>query len=181
MSKSLDRRKDVRSEAQFKQDIKEASERETMLIKLWYREMVHRGHHVTYRNNGVDNSGEFVEKSDNRPDYQVTVDGESYLLEVKSNPYDHKQTFKIFDLESYVKLGAKILLFFGLGKNKQDFDKETTRWGIIEPKAMEWMLAGKNHVRGDAKWGYKPVIVIYPRDYEGYFKTEELTHIKEEK
>lgn len=180
MSKSLDRRRDVRTEEQFKQDIKEASERETMLMKLWYREMTHRGHHVTFRNNGIDNSGEFVEQSDSRPDYFVTVDGDSYLLEIKSNPYDHKQTFKVFDLQTYVKLRAKILLFFGLGKDKQSFDKEKTRWGIIEPTAMEWMLVAKDQYTGDSKWGFKKVIVIYPREYDGYFKTEKLTHIDNE-
>ncbi len=179
MSRSLDRRKDVRTEEQFKQDILEGSKREKMLMDLWVSEMTYRGHKITYSDYGVNNSGEFVEKSDSRPDFCVILDGHQELYEVKSNPYDHKQTFKVHDLKTYIQYAASILLFFGLGKNKESIDKETTRWGIIRPQAIEWMIAGKDHRTGDAKWGYKPVVIIYPNEYSAYFKTEELLHIKE--
>lgn len=176
MSKSLDRRRDVRTADQFKKDIKDASQREKLLIELWAKEMRYRGHTVSYKDNGIDNSGEFVELSDSRPDYEVTVDGNTYLLEVKSNPYSFKQTFKIFDLQTYVKLGAKMLLFFGLGQNKTLFDEETTRWAMIESSSIDKMLKVKPHQTGDSKWGFKKVLILYPGEYDTYFKTEKLTH-----
>jgi hypothetical protein len=175
-SNSLNRRKDNRTVEKFLSDIKQNTLREKMLMDLWVKEMTHRGHVVTYIDNGVDNSGEFLEFTDNRPDFKVTIDGVEELYEVKANPWSHKQTFKVFDLQSYVKFEAKILLFYGIGHDKTKVDYDSTRWGVIDTKGIEIMLAGNDFRTGDAKWGGKPVVVIYPRDYPGYFKEETLTH-----
>ena len=174
-NRSLNRRKDIRTTEQFKEDIKSASKRERMLIELWQREMEHRGHKIEVFDHGVDNSGEFVEHSNSNPDYRVVIDGKEELYEVKCNKWSHKLTFKVFDLKEYIRFGASILLFFGIGHQEDVVDYETTRWGIIEPKAMEWMLAGKTENRGDPKWGNKPTVIIYPAEYEGYFTEERLT------
>lgn len=176
MSKSLNRRKDNRTVDKFLSDIKENTLREKMLIELWAKEMRHRGHTVSYADNGIDNSGEYLEFTDNRPDFKVCVDGVESLYEVKANPWSHKQTFKVYDLQAYVKYQASILLFYGIGHSKTEVDRETTRWGIISPQSIAFMLAGNDTRTGDPKWGGKPVVVIYPRDYPGYFKEEVLTH-----
>jgi hypothetical protein len=174
---SLNRRRDVRSVEQFKHDIKTASLREQMLIKLWQKEMQYRGHIVTYENFGVDNSGEFVEKSDARPDFKVIEDGKEYLLELKCNPFDHKQTFKLHDLYEYIRYTASMLLFYGVGHNKSTVDYDTTRWGIISHEAIGRMINDIPARKGDAKWGYKEVVILYPRHYDAYWEEERLTHV----
>jgi len=179
VSRSLDRRRDVRTVRQFKQDIKEGTLREKMLMELWIKEMKYRGHKISYSDYGIDNSGKFVEVSDSRPDFEVKINGHKELIEVKSNPFDHKQTFKIWDLKTYIEHSASIVLFFGIGHDKKKIDKNTTRWGLIRPKEMEYMLLSKPVQKGDAKWGYKEVVIIYPKEYNNYFKTERLLHLDE--
>ncbi len=171
---SLDRRRDVRSVKQFKEDIKWSSDREKHLMKLFAREMRYRGHTIKYENNGVDNSGEFVEFSNNQPDYKVTIDGKEQLVEIKANPYHHKQTFKTYDIEAYIKYKAYILLFYNIGHNKTVVSPDT-KWGLIDTKSLEKIYKDVEARRGDAKWGFKPVLIIYPKDYSKYWKEEEIT------
>jgi hypothetical protein len=181
VSNSLDRRRDVRTVREFKKDIREATKREQMLMDLWVKEMKFRGKEITYQDHGIDNTGKFTEYSDSRPDFEVTINGRKQLIEIKSNPYFHKQTFKVWDLKTYVEYGASILLFFGLGHDKTTVDKTTTKWGIIRPDKIKHMLRYKKHQKGDEKWGHKEVIIIYPKDYDKYFKTERLKHLKDDK
>jgi len=173
-NKSLDRRRDVRTIKQFKEDISWSTQRENHLIRLYAKEMKFRGHKVKWENNGIDNSGKLVEYSDNRPDFKVTIDDKEKLVEVKANPYHHKQTFKVYDLDAYVKAEADILLFYHIGHHKTVVGPDT-KWAIIETKNIEKMLKNSEIRTGDSKWGYKPVIIVYPRDYDKYWKEEIIT------
>jgi len=169
---SLNRRRDVRTEDQFKKDIKEATERERRLLKLWIKEMEYLGHKIVATNNGVDNSGEFVEFSNNDPDYNIIIDDSpSCLYEIKQNPFDHRNSFKVYDLQSYIKVNAKILLFYGTSKTGGLTDK--TRWAIIEPEAMQRMLLLPS-TSGDVKWGYKPIVIVWQPDFYKYFESKEF-------
>ena len=170
MSSSLDFRRDVRSTEQFQKDVKDATFRERLLVNDWIDEMAKRGFKVTAEDNGIDNSGELVEQSDCRPDYKVTCGKKSALFEVKQNVYSHKQTFKVYDLQQYIKMGAKILLFYGIGTNAEI--TSDSRWAIIKPEAMQRMLAELPHEDGGAKWGNKTVVILYKEKYPDYFQSE---------
>lgn len=173
---SLDKRRDVRSEEQFKKDIKDATLREKKLLDLWIKEMEHLGHNVKAEDNGVNNTGDFIEFSNNNPDYKLTIDNNSpCLYEIKQNPFKHRNSFKIYDLQTYIKLKAKILLFYGISRNG-DLTKDS-RWAIIEPEAMERMLIFLPSTSGDIKWGYKPIVVVWERLFDEYFKSNEFKSI----
>lgn len=174
--RSLDKRRDVRSEEQFKSDIKAATLREKKLLDLWIKEMEGLGHKVSAKDSGVNNNGDFVEFSDNNPDYSLTIDDNPpCLYEIKQNPYNHRNSFKIYDLQTYIKLKAKILLFYGISKNA-DLTTDS-RWAIIEPEAMERMLVFLPSTSGDVKWGYKPIVVVWARQFDEYFESKEFKHI----
>lgn len=174
MSKSLRFRRDNRSEEQFKKDIKEHTLREKKLLELWIKEMASLGISVSYENNGVDNSGEFVEESNVNPDYKLTVNGLTRLTEIKQNPYDHRNSFKVYDLQTYIKQDADILLFYGLGKTYQLTEK--ARWAIIKPEAMTRMLE-LPRTKGDAAWGYKEIVVVWFNRFDEFFQSKEFLHV----
>lgn len=170
MSSSLDFRRDVRSTEQFQKDVKDATYRERLLMQDWIDEMDKRGFTVTAEDNGIDNSGEFTECSDCRPDYKVTCGKRTVLFEVKQNVYSHKQTFKVYDLEQYIKMDARILLFYGIGPDAEIFKE--SRWTIIKPEAMQKMLNELPHENGGPKWGNKTVVILYQEKYLDYFTPE---------
>lgn len=174
MTKSLNHRKDNRSIDQFKADIKAATQREQILMQLVSKHINLYHQDFKYESFGIDNSGEFTETSDCRPDFKVWYANREELWEVKVNQYSHKQTFKVHDLQEYIRYNAHILLVYGIGHDKTKIDHETTRWAIISPKNIAQMLADKPHQRGDSKWGGKQVVVIYPKEYHLYFKEEKL-------
>lgn len=174
MTKSLDRRRDNRTVEQFKKDILDATKREQMLMKVFAEQMLRWGVDFKYESFGVDNSGEFTEYSDARPDFKVWYHGKEELWEIKANPWSHKQTFKVHDLQEYIRYNARILLFYGIGHDKTSIDRKTTRWGLIDSAQMAEMLADKPHQRGDARWGGKQVVVIYPKEYSKYFTENKL-------
>lgn len=166
---SLDKRRDNRTEEKFKEDIKLATLRERRLLNFWLMEMQDLGKEIQVIDTGIDNSGEFVEFSDNYPDFKLIIDGVEGLYEVKQNPYSHRNSFKVYDLKTYIKLNAKILLFYGI--TKDCCLTTASKWAIIEPEAMKRMLLDLPHTRHDAKWGNKPIVVVWERLFENYFKS----------
>lgn len=169
---SLDRRRDVRSEEEFKKQIKEASLRERKLLDHWIAEFPEKT--IVVENYGVDNSGEFVEFSNNLPDYRLIIDGVSDLYEIKQNPYSHRNSFKTYDLQCYIKMNAKILLFYGISK-EGDITKDS-RWAIIEPEAMQRMLLLPTNA-GDKAWGFKPIVIVWERMFNEYFTSNNFKNI----
>lgn len=137
--------------------------------------MEFRGHVVQVENYGIDNSGKFVELSDNRPDFELNVDGKPYLYEVKQNQYSHRNSFKVYDLQKYIECEARILLFYGIGINGEIY--HDSRWAIIQPSAMKEMLR-LTPTKNDKTWGNKNIVVIYKENFSKYFKSFEFKHIK---
>jgi len=171
---SLDRRRDVRTVNEFRKVIKETTLREKMLIEVWIKEMKHRGYIASYEDYGIDNTGELQEKVDNRPDYKVNLNEQEILIEVKANKISHKQTFKVHDIKKYISYNATILLVYGIG-NTKEINYETIRWGLISTEKMSLMLKDLQVESGDRLWGNKPIIRVYPKDYDKYWKEEILT------
>lgn len=182
MSKqSYNHRRDHRTDAEFKRDIKSRSKKEQFLIQTFKKEMKHRGHEITVRDNGVDNSGEVVQGTTTcAADYVATIDGEETELEVKNSYVGHKCTFKVYNLQKYVEAGASILLFYNTGNinyNIGNMDYDEARWAIITPDAIARMLEDKkDNYYSEVKFGGKICLRIFDSEYATYFESDELTY-----
>jgi hypothetical protein len=172
---SLDYRRDTRTVEEFKKNIQEKTSLERKLLNVWIEEMKFRGNKVEVEDYGIDNSGAFVPLSSNRPDFELHINGKSYLYEVKQNTYSHRNSFKIYDLEQYIKMDARILLFYGI--NPDGSINKFTRWAIIQPAAMQEMLKLPK-IKTDKAWGFKEIVVIKEKDFERYFKSYEFNYVR---
>lgn len=169
MNKSLNYRKDVRSVEQFVTDIDFATNRERMLLDYWVDTQHKMGSSVSYENTGVDNTGKFIEgNTTNFPDYRVIYNGSQSLVEIKANEYKHRNTFKVADLKTYIKLDADIFLFYNLGKGNVNLGKGAL-FAIIKAEDQVRILEDIPSVKSDRTWGYKPVVILREKDYSNYF------------
>lgn len=174
-----DYRRDGRSDEEFKKQIKERTIKEKFLVDIFANECKHRGWTVTYRDNGVDNSGEFQEKATTDADYLISINGNEELYEIKNSPVKHKCTFKVHNLKQYVKQKANILLFYATGNINSDYSKinyENTRWAIIKPEKIQLMLDLNDHYN-ERMFGNKLCVKILEQDYPTYFESEKLTYV----
>ena len=151
------------------------------------------------RNNGVDNSGEFIESGNTAgADYLVDLqygnaDMKDLPLEVKWVPSYGKLTLKENDLKAYIRESAGILFIYSsekinidmrLPKNNYDFDghikkiesiQDKLRWGIMFPENVRNIL-DKFRASGRIKpiyyMGNKPGIVLQQSEFSDWFKEE---------
>lgn len=141
---SLNKRKDYRTKKQFAQDIAEYTEKEGLWSIALQKDLIERGHEVSIHEHGVDNSGNLIEgKLDNyNADKRFIVDGEDFLVEVKTVPEWCTKffTFKTFVLEQCLKQKANILV----PKLKEYF--------IFYPSAIEIMLTYPSQIY----YGFSP-------------------------
>jgi len=171
-------RKDNRTEAQFEKDIKQRTSKEKFLIDLYAAEMEHLGWNVIVKDNGTDNSGKVQDKATADADYLVYLDDECMLIEVKNSWVSTKWTFKTHNLKRYVKAGANILVFWNTGKLDSDpekIDLEKTRYGIIIPEKIEYMLAEYTHY-SERAFGNKMCVQIPKADFANLVKVKRITH-----
>lgn len=113
-------RKDYRNLETFKQDIKFGTLLEQFWWSVYLNELKGQGIEIVkWRNNGVDNSGNYVEKSSGAADFFLVtrVDGviKEQFLEIKFAPKNDKISLKVRDLQNYITQGAEILLFVNSG------------------------------------------------------------------
>ena len=175
---TLQYRKDSRSEKKFAEDIKFRTLKEKFLIELYADEMRHLGHKIELENNGVDNTGELQAKATTAPDYKVTTDNVTQLLEVKNSPVSSKWTFKVHNLKQYVKQNADILVFWGTGyidRNPDGIDLDYTRFGIISHNSIAKMLTEYEHYK-EPKFGNKVCIQIPKKDFANWVTVKRITH-----
>jgi len=173
---SIKDRKDHRTRKQFKKDIKNRTKKEAYLMRLFQREMKCRGHDVTFRSNGTDNKGEIQKKVSCDADYKVTIDGVEMLLDIKNSPIHTKWTFKVHNLEYYVKTGAGMLVFWGTGYIDSDpskIDKADAYFGIIESRDIKRMLEDYEHYE-EYKFGNKVCIKVPSKDFANWCTPEKL-------
>ncbi len=180
MNKSLKYRCDSRSLKEFKKDIKNRTAKEQFLVGLFFNEIIYRNWKIrTILDNGVNNQGEIVEKSNCNADFLILYNnGRKKLIDVKNSPVDDKMTYKVYQLQQYVKQNASILLFYGTGQIDNDLSSinyKKTRFGIISPKNIQAMLDNNQHYK-EPSFGNKLCIRIYKEDFEKYFKSYKLLH-----
>lgn len=183
-------RKDYRSKQQFINDIYFTTKVESFLWNKFCNNIL-VGHEFTWKNNGTDNSGKFVEKSNSNADYLLNIKigdkYEKFLLEIKFAPSNNKATFKVLDLEAYIKQNAHILLFYNTGKNNlkktnssieehiQFLEKHIKyiKYALISPDNIKKML---NSYQKEKIYymGNKECIIVPSIDFDKYFTGKSL-------
>ena len=192
MDKSLDYRRDHRTVQEFKADIAFRTAKEKFLMDLFVKEFKYNNNSIMNRhkdiyveNNGVNNNGKIVKKSNCDADYKITYTTPhartySKKVDIKNGLVGNKLTFKTYNLKQYVKQGAWILLFYNTGyidKDPTSIDYEKTRWAMISPKKIQQML-DENEEYNEFKFGNKPCIRIFSKDFDKYFVAKKLEHKK---
>lgn len=108
-------RKDVRSDDQFKRDIKAGSIAERRIIERWLNVVEKEtGRRPSFNDNGCDNSGSYLEEDQVTQAADYVVEGYG-LVEVKfSNPkLHHSFHLKVDQVERILKDKSKILFVNG--------------------------------------------------------------------
>lgn len=204
---SYSNRFDNRSVDVFKKQIKFSTILESYFFHKWIE-------HCEYskdisianpRDNGVDNTGEFIESGKTSgADYMVDIkyqsqDLKNLPIEIKWVPTYGKLTLKVGDLKGYIREKAAILFVYNSSKLDddlripKDYDiqkhivkiesiSEQLRWGIMLPDDVCNLLdfASKNSmVKPIHYMGGKPGIVINQSDFTKWFKEEQwITEVK---
>jgi len=126
------KRRDKRLWPEFIQDIKKGTLKEENSMYRFTRDMKKRGHIVRFQDNGIDNTGNIIIAGviTGVADYRISIDGRKWQKwDIKNNPKtNEKMTFKVKDLERYVKQNTYMLICM------LDF------WTVIGPKFIEGLL-----------------------------------------
>jgi hypothetical protein len=192
---------DNRSVDEFKKHIKFSTLLENYFFTRWVKSC-ERLDHVRIENprdNGVDNTGEFIEKGKTSgADYMVNfnyrgVEIKDMPLEVKWVPTYGKLTLKIGDLKAYIRENAAILFIYNAKKSKIDlripkkdynFDKHIgliesvenqLKWGVMIPQNVKNLLdfaIKYDKVKNINYMGGKPGIVINQNEFSDWFFEE---------
>lgn len=173
---SLSRRRDIRTTEEFKRDIINRTLKERFLARLFVLEMRYYGYEAEVNELGNKNAGKFTTTSSCDADYLFVIDHHTYLTDIKNCGIDTKATFKVYQLQQYIKQGAHILLFIGTGfidKEPTKINYANTQWAFIEPAAIQKMLDELKPYK-DPNFGYKECIRVYAGNFHKYFELNPL-------
>lgn len=177
---------DNRSKDEFKTDIKRATKIENWLIDLWVREMTLRGHDVKYFDNGVDNSGEFVDNPNSSSDYKIKFNGKTEFVEVKTSPIgnDKKSSFKVDSLKACLRNHASMLVFYNIATRSNEFIKDTDLYNVYWYKIDQFT---QRHLLDIYKpqsikhiMGGKQIIVVPHYDYGVFGSPDRFSYLLKE-
>lgn len=150
------------------------------------------------RDNGVDNTGEFIESGKTSgADYMVDLkynneDLVDMPIEIKWVPTYGKLTLKQGDLKAYVREKAGILFIYNTSKTgldlrlPKDYDLEKhinliksiehqLNWGIMSPKQVEYFLdfsTKHGKIKSIHYMGGKPGVVLNQIEFKKWFVEE---------
>ncbi len=170
---------DHRSKEEFSKDIKRATLIENWLMDLWVKEMVLRGNKIDYFDNGVDNSGEFVDIPNSSSDYKIIENGETKFIEVKTSPIgnDKKSSFKVDALQACIRNKAEILVFYNIATRSTNFKLDTIisdiYWYRISVPTQRKLLEWYEPVSIAKIMGGKKIIMVPAEHYQEVFGTKQ--------
>ncbi len=175
-------RYDNRTKEEFSKNIKDASILQSQMISLWKDEMLYKGLSVDIEDNGCDNSGGYLDKASNAPDYRIRLlKGRSFsndLYEVKTAPhYDKYYSFKVDSLTSCIYYNAYILVFGGVAPNRP-IDLDKLRWSIISPQQTAQILNTYPITTNGYLFGGKPIVQIPAKDFSKWFYLHKFDHLR---
>tara|TARA_B100002052_G_C15708831_1_gene518583 strand:- start:36 stop:629 length:594 start_codon:yes stop_codon:yes gene_type:complete len=152
------------------------------------------------RNNGVDNSGEFIAKGNTAgADYMIdlcyhALDIPNMPLEIKWVPTFGKLTLKTADLEAYIKEKAGILFIYPSQKTinlkkPRDYNltnhiekiesvSEILRWSLMSPAQVRYFLEeakDSDRIQPIPYMGNKSGIILKEKYFTNWFTVEQWT------
>jgi hypothetical protein len=153
-----DYRFDKRTKEQFIEDIKNATKVEQALMKYyvgWLNRHNKRAKSYTYRDNGIDNSGKFLEKADSRADFCLdTPSGKSHLIEIKFSRKENKNFhIKVTHVNRCITDDVCVVVFM-------DVDGENKRFCILTPDMLRHMMTKEDRIVKFHPWGGKLCLKI---------------------
>lgn len=178
-------RQDSRSFDEFKSDIKRHSIIQGWLVELLKEELTFRGLSMSIQDNGCDNSGEFLEKSNNKADYKIRLENETdysnVLIEVKCCPHLRFLTWKVDSLKAVIRDNAWICLVANVNTksaNKEDSDLSKLQWTLFSPAVARRLLDSREPKCYNRINGGKPSVQLLPAEYSEFFEFNQFLHLK---
>ncbi len=176
-----------RSLGKFALQIYDSTLREKRLIDSWVSMLLENEYfeEIYIQDNGVDNSGlVLLNVKNSKPDYilytkggELLPDG-SHTIEVKFAPGFNKLTYKVDNLESYLKYDSYVLTIINSGKmggsgdpqhsGKIDLDYSLMGWVLFTPETVRKILQSLPH-QHYFELGNKKAVQILQKDFDQYF------------
>lgn len=187
----MSNRFDNRTKEEFAKDIKFGTMIENKWMEYCFPFIKKSGLYTnlsSYKENGVDNTGEFQKKSNGNADFMLCGETET-PLEVKWCPTSGKISFKIADMLNYLKQQADILITYNMGfeslkqPKHADYEKHwkkiledpsMLRWGIIKPKDLYKIMINER-LQNIWYMGNKPGFILKEKKFSEYFKLRKFT------
>lgn len=176
------KRFDNRDKETFSRDIKFG----TMMEQLWMRKClpeiikhnIYPGF-ISLKDNGVDNTGEFQERSNGNADFIVTTNQGQHPLEVKWAPTKGKITLKLHDLTGYLNQGADILVIYNnsnVSLKQPTHTDYSQHWAIIEKymDKIQWGIIYNSSIRKILE--LTPQKIFYMGGKQGFIINESAFH-----
>jgi hypothetical protein len=175
---------------QFALTIYDNTHREKLLIEAWGEMMLTAKNFksLVIRNTGADNTGRvLIEGSTDKPDYEIEYTTHLVTpglgkkrkrsLEVKFTGQSHKLTYKVKDLENYIKSDSLVLTIISEGMIGPNGDPDSNlplyiddsrlRWFILNPAVITKLLKCLP-VNNRYEMGNKPCIQLTKTDFDKY-------------
>lgn len=152
------RRLSGRTYDEFKKDIKKAHEDEREIVERYAKHYeTITGKKLDIIDNGVDNTGEFLDVSEVSHDADFIING--IPLEIKIIEKDlFTFRLKLNLLKAYVKQGANVLIVMG-------WKTDTPKFTILNEEKLRHVIKyGEKIVSGD--WEGKPTVKMYRNSFK---------------
>lgn len=147
-----------RTVEQFKKDIKQGHKNEKEIIERYakfYKDTT--GKELNIVDNGVDNSGEYLDISQVKDDADYIINGKPMEVKIIKNKLP-KFRLKLNLIKSYIEQNANVLIVVG-------WETDTPEFTILGKESLEHMAKySKKYVSGD--WEGKPTVDVYRGAYE---------------
>lgn len=191
---------DYRSLEQFTEDIKFGTNMETFWVQIWLKELKlwPEFEILSIANYGVDNDGKYVKVANSNADYYIKYhrlgEYKEHPLEIKWAPTNGKATFKINNLQAYLKQNSSILLIFNTHKDTLKQTPKTSlhthqdkilgylpyiKWSIIGTDGIRKILNDHTH-EPIPYMGNKMGLIVDPKNFHKYMVVRDLRIRREE-
>lgn len=171
---------DVRTCGEFALEIYDGVQREKTIINAWIDHMIKSGHMTKcgLQDNGMDNTGCVQYERTNvnsNPDFILDIEEcpmfpQKMKLEVKINTWGTaKATFKVHNLEEYLKQNASLLMIW--------LEQPESSWTIITPEQIKQLLTLPKEPRREMG-GMCECVQILEQDYPKYFNKLETLSLR---
>lgn len=157
---------------EFAREIYLNAKKEKDVVTRWAEAQLKKGRISDFNisDHGMDNTGsmQIVRGTVNcNPDFMIKIGDKENLFEVKINNYGlRKATFKVHNLENYVRNKANILMVW--------IDRWDTYWAVINTDTIKRILEDYPRSNRREMGNMSDCVQLTQQDYSRYFTVEKL-------